>query len=143
MLLELFKRYHHFLCEGYPELILGEEPPLKTIIEEKIITIAPMIPRLRKEGHQDPAILELCFQSMKASTAPSRFLFLKGILQEHFHGDYLFLREQGTLSAELIRLLGQSETLFGQYPISEGEIFSAELRQALIPLIADFLKPSP
>ncbi len=138
----LFKKLHSYICEHNPELVinLNADFSLRRYLEEKVMGITDLIEAGLKEGQPDYIIQELCLEAMTRDLRPSIFLYLRNLIKEEFKGDYLMMRENGTLTQETINTLYFSKPLFEDYGFSEENESDPTLRLAVITAIDEYLR---
>ncbi|MES2457853.1 MAG: hypothetical protein V4594_20005 [Bacteroidota bacterium] len=82
-------------------------------------------------------------ESLTAELRPSKYLYLKEILEEEFTGDHLVMREAGTLTYELVNLITACSPIFKALGFSEEAIDNRILRYAVIGQIREYLSATP
>lgn len=138
----LKNKLHSYICEHNPDLIiqLDEIFSLNQYLEEKMTSIEPLMKSLIEEKKPNYIIQELCMNALTKELKPSRFLYLKNLVEEEFTGDYLMMQENGTLTFETLNILQGSQTLFEAFSFSEETADSKLLRYALIAFIKNYLE---
>ncbi|WP_442795409.1 DUF1896 family protein [Pelobium manganitolerans] len=134
-------RLHGYLCESHPDLLihLEETFSLNKYLEEKIAAIGLFLQKLIESGKPSYIIKELCMKRLTEDLKPSKFLYLKSLLEEEFMGDYLMMEENGTLTFEAVNIIGKADHIFQQYPLLDSAKNQTELRLALIAFVNDYL----
>ena len=133
---------HGYICEGHPELViyLEETFSLNNYLDEKIATIGTYLQNLIESGQPSYIIKELCMNRLIEDLKPSRFMYLKALLEEEFIGDYMVMQENGSLTSETINIIQETEYLFEEFPINAESEDNVMLRYALTAFINDYLK---
>ena len=134
-------KLHSYLCESNPELILHLEETfsLNNYLEEKIASIGTFIQSLIESGKPSYIIKELCMNRLTEDLKPSKFMYLKSLLEEEFAGDYLMMQENGTLTFETVNIIQETEHLFHEFPFDRESEDNSMLRYALTAFINDYL----
>ncbi len=134
-------KLHGYLCESNPELVvhLEETFSLNNYLEEKIASIGTFIQGLIESGKPSYVIKELCMNRLTEDLKPSKFMYLKTLLEEEFVGDYLMMQENGTLTFEAVNIIQETGQLFQDFPIKSDEDDNPMLRYALTAFINDYL----
>lgn len=137
-------RLYSYLCEYFPEKLLELQGAnrLSDFLAEKVNNIHPLMNNLRQQNQPAYLIQEQCLQEMIGQLGPSKFYLMTQILEEEFTGDYLFLKESGTLFFEVLHMLEVSKDLFEDYPFQKEESLPRRLRYELIGHIHDCLLPT-
>ena len=135
-------KLYSYLCESNPELVvhLEETFSLNNYLEEKIASIGKFVQDLIESGKPSYIIKELCMNRMTEDLKPSKFMYLKSLLEEEFTGDYLLMQENGTLTFETINIIQETEHLFQEFPFNTENEDKPMLRYALTAFINDYLK---
>jgi hypothetical protein len=107
-------------------------------LEDKVLTVMPMVESLLKEDKPVYIIEELCLQAMTADLRPSRFNYIKGIIEEEFTADYDRLVKVGVLTYETINLIGHCKEAFDNFAFSEETEDNRFLRYAVIAAVHDY-----
>nr|WP_294897192.1 hypothetical protein [uncultured Pedobacter sp.] len=135
-------KLHTYICESNPELVvhLEETFSLNNYLEEKIANIGTFLQNLIESGKPSYVIKELCMNRLTEDLKPSKFMYLKALLEEEFTGDYLMMQESGTLTFETINIIQETEHLFHEFPFNREREDNSMLRSALTAFINDYLK---
>jgi hypothetical protein len=135
-------KLHSYICESHPELVvhLEETFSLNNYLDQKIEAIGIYLQNLIESGEPSYVIKELCMNRLTEDLKPSKFIYLKALLEEEFSGDYLMMQENGTLTFETINLIQETGHLFKEFPINAEREDNDLLRYALTAFINDYLK---
>ncbi len=130
-----------YIVHNNPDLMfnLQEDYSVSQYLDEKINGIMPMAEQLLSEGKPVYAIEELCIQQMTQELRPSRFLYVRSVLEEDFPDDYERLREGGLLTYEVINMMEACKELFETFGFSEETEEDRHLRYAVIAQVHDYL----
>jgi hypothetical protein len=120
-------------------LTLQEEFSVTRYLTEKVNDIMPMAETLVSERRPQYIIEEMCLQEMTAELRPSKYLFIREIVEQEFSEQYEALRDSGTLTYEIVNLINECSPLFAELGFREnGE--NSSLRYAVISQVDDYLK---
>ena len=137
----LIHKLHSYLIHHNPELILNLEESfsLKTYLEEKVASISDYQIQLIADENPAYVIEELCMNEMTKELRPSKFLYLRSILEEEFPNDFLELKENGTLTYEVVNLITGCKAIFESIGFTEQTENNRLLRYAVIGAMKEYL----
>ena len=137
----LSHKLYSYLIEHNPEIILNLEQHAKVseYIQGKIIGIQSYLDALLDESKPAYIVEELCLKALTEDLRPSRYLFIKEILEEEFTGDYLVLTENGTLTYEIANLITVCKQIFQALGFSRENENNRIIRYAIIGQIKEYL----
>lgn len=135
----LIEKLGSYIVIHYPELLmrLQRENAVVRYLEEKVDHILPILDRLLEADLPGHTIGELCIKSFVIELGPSRFDYLKKVLEEDFPKEYRRLRFNGLLADETINLIGVCKKTFEAFDFSEGTEHDCHLRCAVISKVYD------
>jgi len=110
-----------YITANNPELIVGLNTgyTITQFVEDKAAAIVPLIVQLKAEEKPDYIIDEVCFNEMTEDLRPSKFNYIKAVLEEEFSADYKRLVETGVLTYETINLIDACKEVFTDYGFSK------------------------
>jgi hypothetical protein len=108
-------------------------------LKEKIEGIKPLVQKLTEEGRPEYIIQEICMEELTAELKPSRFNYIKEVLEAEFEKKTAVLRESGTLTYEIINIMGICEEAFTAFEFSEENQQGRFLRYAVTGKIDEYL----
>ena len=137
----LSQKLHSYLIHHHPELILNlqQTHTVSEYIQEKISGIQSLLDALLDAQKPGYIIEELCLDALTRDLRPSRFLYLREILEEEFTGDYLVMKENGTLTYEIANLITVCKQIFEALGFSEDNEGNRIIRYAIIGQIKEYL----
>ena len=102
-----------FIVHNNPDLMMNlqQDFSLTDYLEQKVFNIQPLISQLLAENKPGYIIEELCMAELTKDLRPSKFNYIRGVLEEEFELDFLRIKESGLLTYELINLITESETV--------------------------------
>lgn len=69
---------------------------------------------------------------------PSRFNYVKNLLEKDFESDYLHMKQSGILTWEIINLIGACEPIFEVFGFSETHKEDPEMHRAVADMISEY-----
>ena len=130
-----------YIVHNNPDLMfnLQEDYSVTKYLEEKVNGILPMAEQLLSEGKPPYAIEELCLEAMTEELKPSRYLYLRSVLEEDFIQDYERLKESGTLTYEVVNLIEACKGVFDDFDFNRENEEDRHLRYAIIGQVHEYL----
>lgn len=138
----LIEKLRSYLVENTPDVLLALQQDLSVTryLEDKVYAVSPLIEQLTAEGKPQYIIEELCLKELTKELRPSKFLYIRGILESEFPQTYERFREMGVLTYETINLIEACKPVFEHYSFSEENEDDRTLRYTIIGTIADYLE---
>ncbi|NGF55568.1 hypothetical protein G5B00_03500 [Parapedobacter sp. SGR-10] len=130
-----------YIVHHNPDLMfrLQEDYSVTRYLEEKVAGILPMAAELLSENRPIYIIEELCLNAMTEDLRPSRYLYIRSVLEEEFSPDYERLKESGTLTYELCNLIEACKGIFEELGFSSENEEDRYLRYAVIRQVHEYL----
>ena len=137
----LMEKLRVYIAGNHPDLLirLQGEFSVTQYLEDKVASAMPMAEQLIAEGKPQYIIEELCMNELTEDLRPSRFNYIKNILEEEFADDYKRLAETGVLTYETVNLIEACKEVFETFEFSEANEDDRFLRYAIIAEIHDYL----
>lgn len=131
-----------YIVHHNPELMfsLQEEYSVTRYLEEKVREVMPMAETLLSQHKPLYVIEELCVKEMTEELRPSRYLYIRGVIEDEFPQDYERLRENGILTYEIVNLIQACAEIFEAFGFSEKNEEQRHLRHAVIAQLHDYLQ---
>lgn len=141
MVEKLKEKLWAFIVHNNPDLMLGlqEDYSVTRYLEEKVNGILPMVDSLLAEGKPQYAIEELALNELTADLKPSKFLYIRSVLEEEFPDDFKRLSEDGVLTYEVVNLIEACQEIFETFHFSLENEDDRHLRYAIIAQVHDYL----
>jgi hypothetical protein len=139
---QLIKQLHHYLLHNHTDLLIAlqEEHRLEHYLKQKVESVADLLAQLQDE-HRPPYVIEaLCLEDLTRDLRPSRFNYMRELLQTEFEKPYQRMHDSGMLTYELINLIGACEPIFEVFAFGEENEESIELKHAVIGMISEYLE---
>ncbi|UPZ36490.1 DUF1896 family protein [Sphingobacterium sp. PCS056] len=130
-----------YIIEHNPELMfdLQENYSVGSYLDEQIKSVMPLADELLEAGQPDYIVQEQCMAELTAALKPSKFLYIKSVIEEEFPDDFDRLKEEGTLTYEVINLLQICTETFNQFDFSVETEDNRHLRYAIIAEVHNYL----
>jgi hypothetical protein len=138
----LLRRLHSYLLEYHTDLLISlqEDHRLTEYLHRKVSSVKNYWEQLQVENRPDYVIEALCLEELTCDLRPSRFAFVRNLLEEEFDTDYRRMLDCGILSYEVINLIGACEPIFGIYGLTDDTDDRKELRFAVIGMISKYIR---
>jgi hypothetical protein len=137
----LIQLYHDYIRDNHPDLllILQEENRLRDYLHENVASLDELITQLVSEEKPIALIEQLCMEELTKPLRPSRYNYLKEILEEDFPTVYERFRQHGILTTELINLVTACDEVFDELNFSEENEDDRYLRYAIVGAVHEYL----
>jgi len=137
----LIQLYHDYIRDNHPDLllILQEENRLRDYLHENVASLDELITQLVSEEKPIALIEQQCMEELTKPLRPSRYNYLKEILEEDFPTVYERFRQHGILTTELINLVTACDEVFDELNFSEENEDDRYLRYAIIGAVHEYL----
>lgn len=139
---QLTQKLHAYLVDNHLDLLIAlqEEHRLTHYIDGKIDSVRELYRSLQAENRPAYVIDALCLEELTRDLRPSRFNYMRELLEQEFESDYLRMRDSGILTYELINLIGACEPIFEIFSFGEENEDGKELKYAVMGMIAEYLE---
>lgn len=137
----LMQKLWTYIVHNNPELMLSlqESGSVTRYLEEKVNTVMPMVTQLLDEGRPQYIIEELCLDATAEELKPSRYQYIRSVIEEEFNADYERIKENGTLTYEVINLIETCKSIFSGFEFNSENEANRHLRYAIIGQVHDYL----
>jgi hypothetical protein len=138
---QLINKLHHFLMDNHLDLLIAlqEEHRLTHYLRHKVDSVMELCEELQAENRPEYVIEALCMEELTRDLRPSRFVFIRSVLEEEFESDFERMSASGILTYEIINLIGACEPIFEVFAFGEETEDGRELRTAITGMIAEYL----
>jgi len=137
----LLKRLHDYIRENNPDMLiqLEEEKKVTEYLSDKIKLVDGL---LQESDSTQPAYIieEACMDILTEDLRPSKYHYIRAILEEEFEAIYRRLQNSGTLQFEVINLVKYCQPLFDAVPFTLENEDSRELQYSVTGAIAEYLE---
>jgi len=130
-----------YIVHNNPDLMfsLQEDHSVTRYLEGKVSTVMPMVAQLIDEGKPPYIIEELCLNAMTEELKPSRYQYIRSVIEEEFNADYERMKENGTLTYEVVNLIEACKGIFNDFDFNSENESNRHLRYAIIGQVHDYL----
>ena len=137
----LMEKLWAYIVHNNPDLMLNlqESYSVTRYLEEKVNTVIPMVAQLLDEGRPQYIIEELCFNAITEELKPSRYQYILSVIEEEFNADYERMKENGTLTYEVVNLIETCKSIFNGFEFNSENEANRHLRYAIIGQVHDYL----
>lgn len=137
----LKEKLRAFIYHNNPDLMLRlqESHSVDQYLNEKVNMVSPMVDQLLSEGRPLYILEELCLDTMTEELKPSRYLYICSVMEEEFAGEYERMRENGTLTYEVVNLMEACKGIFSDFDFSSENEANRFLRYAIIGQVHEYL----
>ena len=137
---QLKKQLENYLVQHNPELIISlQHRALDQYMEEKLARHLPQFNAFIVNGKACDLISRVVMKVLTADLRPSKYDYLHNLLKEEFTEDYLRLRENGTLTQEIVQLIALCTPIFSALHFSEAKLNDKLIRHAICWQIDQYL----
>lgn len=114
-------KLHEYIRENNPDMLtaLREKNAVTGYLHEKILSIDSLLIDLLAANTPTYIIEERCMDALTRDLRPSRFNYLKLLLEEKFPSQYEQFSNNGILTTELINMIHHSQPVFEETRFSE------------------------
>lgn len=137
----LMQKLWTYIVHNNPELMLSlqESCSVTRYLEEKVNAAMPMVGQLLDEGRPQYIIDEICLNAMTEELKPSRYQYIRAVIEEEFNTDYERMKENGTLTYEVVNLIETCKSIFSGFEFNSENEANRHLRYAIIGQVHDYL----
>lgn len=138
---QLKQKLFDYIVDHNPELVLKLQEDFKVgaYVEDKATAVMGKVKQWLSDGVQTLEVEEMALSEMAAELRPSRYLYLKNVLEEEFEREAEAFAEAGVLTYELVNLIEHCKETFNTFQFSEENQDNRKLRYLIIADIADYL----
>ncbi|CAL1519140.1 hypothetical protein [Chitinophaga sp. MM2321] len=139
------KRLQEFLQENHPELMLlfAERGTLPQYLEDRVSLISPLMDELMEQGEDEAQIVALCIAEIAKPLGPSKYQYLKAVLQEEFPKEFQQYEDAGVLKFELTKMILVCLPAFEAFDFSLEKLDDHFMRHMIIAELHDYLLSHP
>jgi hypothetical protein len=133
---------HDYLLQKHADLLIAlqEDHRLRHYLVSKVDSVKELAESLQAENRPAYVTEALCLEELTRDLRPSRFEYVRLLLEEEFQRDYLRMKNSGMLTYEVINLIGACEPIFEVFAFSEQNDEGREQKCAVMGMIAEYLE---
>lgn len=123
-----------YIASNNPELMydLQEEYKVTDYLDNNVAGIMSEVEHLLDDGLPAITVQEICLERLTEDLKPSKFLYIKNVLEQEFPIAYEALQESGMLTYEVINLIGSCERIFERFTFNEHTLDNIRMRYAVM-----------
>ena len=123
-----------YIASNNPELMydLQEEYKVTDYLDNKVAGIMSEVEHLLDDGLPAITVQEICLERLTEDLKPSKFQYIKNVLEQEFPIAYEALQESGMLTYEVINLIGSCERIFERFSFNEHTLDNIRMRYAVM-----------
>ncbi|MDN3548966.1 hypothetical protein [Mucilaginibacter aquaedulcis] len=142
MKITLIKQLHDYLLHNHTDLLIAlqEEHRLEHYLTQKVASVSDLLSTLQEEGRPAYVIEALCLEELTCDLRPSRFNYMRELLEAEFERDYQRMLQSGILTYEIISLTGACEPIFEVFAFGTETEDSPDLKYAVMGMISEYLE---
>jgi hypothetical protein len=139
---QLIKQLHNYLLQNHTDLLIAlqEEHRLEHYLSQKVASVADLLTQLQENKRPPYVIQALCMEELTRDLRPSRFNYMRELLETEFEKPYQRMLQSGILTYELINLIGACEPIFEVFAFGEETEDSDQLKYAVMGMIAEYME---
>lgn len=118
---------------------LQEESKVSTYLRERLASIEPQVKQWWEDGTPAYIVEERCLEELTKTLRPSKFNYIRSILEEEFEEECARLQESGVLTYEIMNLIESCSSVFEELGFSEANEDDRYLRYAVTGQIKEYL----
>ncbi|MFB9843970.1 DUF1896 family protein [Mucilaginibacter ginsenosidivorans] len=137
----LIGKLHSYMLQQHTDLLIAlqEEHRLSHYLSAKVDSVSSLIEQLQTEGRPAYVVEALCLEELTHDLRPSRFSWMRELLEAEFPEALRRMERSGVLTYELINLIGACEPIFEVFRFGEETEDNVQLRYAVMGMIAEYL----
>lgn len=137
----LIRKLHDYTRDNNPDLLLTlqEKNRVTDYLHENVASVDSLINQLLAENKPPSVIEELCMEELTRQFKPSRFNYLKALLEEEFANDFEVLQDSGILTTEIINMIATCNPVFDELKFSTENEDDHYLRYAVMGAMHEYL----
>lgn len=139
---QLIRQLHDYLLHNHTDLLIAlqEDHRLEHYLDQKVDSISDLLRQLQEEKRPIYVIEALCLEELTRDLRPSRFNYMRELLETEFENDHQRMLQSGILTYELINLIGACEPIFEVFAFGGEAEDSPGLKHATMGMIAEYLE---
>lgn len=136
----LTKQLRNYIIDNHPDLWMNllEEKRREEYLHNALDIIDTLLDKLIAENHPPYIIDEVCMEALTKPLRPSKYNYIKEIVEEKFPKQYEAFERNGILTTELINLLTICLPLFDAFNFSEETEEDERLRYVITRAVKEY-----
>jgi len=137
----LINKLQSYLVQNHMDLLIAleEDHRLTDYLRQKVESVMELCQELQAASRPPYVVGALCMEELTRDLRPSRFEYVRALLEDEFEDVHRRMRNSGILTYEIINLIGACEPIFEIYRFGEENEDARELKCAVMGMIAEYL----
>lgn len=138
----LIEKLRSYIVQNNLDLLLKlqQDFSVTQYLEDKVAAIEPLLNQWIAEDKPQYIIEELCMNELTRELRPSKFNYIKEILEEDFLQAYKDFRDKGVLTYEITNMIEACNPVFEKIGFTEENEDDPALRYAIMGTIQEYLE---
>lgn len=138
---QLIRKFHEYIRENNPDVLvtLQDEGRVTDYLLESLGSVNALVNKMLADGKAPSMIEEVCMKEMTAPLRPSRYNYLKELLEEEFPQHFEKFYLNGVLTIELINMVSACDDVFDELIFSEKTEDDRLIRYAITGVVHEYL----
>lgn len=139
---QLAERLFQYITVNNPDLLfnLQADRHVSVYIRDKVKSVEALIEQLRSTATPDYLIEEQCFALLTEDLRPSRFMYIKNVLETEFEERAAKMRECGVMTYEICSLITHCDPVFTALDFSVSTQEERAIYNAITGSLAEFFE---
>lgn len=137
----LFQKLHQYISQNNPDLLfqLEQDKKVTEYLNAKISSVQSLMEQSRK-GQPDYIIEEACMDILTTDLKPSRYNYIRTILEEEFEKEFLLISETPLLQTEVINMINYCKEVFEEIGFTTDNEDDTFLRYNIMGAMSEYLE---
>lgn len=138
----LANKLHEYIAQNNPDVLIAlqENNNVTGYLTDKVNSVKDLADQLEKENTPGYIIEELCMDTLTKDLKPSKFNYIRSILEENFESIYKQLRKSRTLVYEVMNLIDHCKLVFESQEFTEENENSRQLSYSITAVISEYFE---
>jgi len=131
-----------YLVQNNPDILLGLQKDLSVTkyLEDRVSLVVPLAEQLAAEGKPPYIIEEVCMNELTADLRPSKFNYIREVLETEFLQTCNRFQKLGVLTYEIHNLIEACAGVFEHFGFTKENENDRSLRYVVIGTISEYLE---
>lgn len=138
----LISKLYSYLLDNHLDLLIAlqEDHRLTPYLETKVGSVRELWEGLESECRPAYVVEALCLEELTRDLRPSRFNYMRDLLETEFDTAYRRWNKSGILAYEVINLIGACEPIFEVFGFGGESEDSRQLKYAIMGMVEEYLE---
>lgn len=138
---KLITAFLEHVRENHPDILfdLGDDEAVMQWTTDRLQEVSATIQAMKKKYKPEGQIIAACMEELIQNLLPSRYNYVRNVLEEEFYDDYSRLKEAGILRFEAVNMVAHCRSTFDDLRFSVENEDNRFTRYAIIGMIRDYL----